>query len=236
MSARSLLALLHLCDSLFPIGGYAHSDGLEAAAASGAVADAATFRQWMDTLLHESLAYVDGPAVLLAWEGVAERRWRELRALDDEVYAQRPSSTMRTASRAVGTRLLRTWGRLHPHPSIDAMLSTGGPDRAEGADRRLGSWTLTVAFGAVCASAGIARGDALEGFMYTRLAAAASAAMRLMPLGQLEAHAIVAEALAVVPMVGRDVMARRDRPSSFTPLLDLAAMGQQYVPSRLFRS
>ena len=155
----------------------------------------------MDTLLHESLAYVDGPAVLLAWEGVAERRWPELRALDDEVYAQRPSSTVRAASRAVGTRLLRTWGRLRPHPSIDAMLSTDGADR-----RRRGSWTLTVAFGAVCASAGIAQRDALEGFMYTRLAAAASAAMRLMPLGQLEAHAIVAESLAVVPMV----VSRRD--------------------------
>jgi urease accessory protein len=233
LSDQSLLALLHLCDSLFPIGGYAHSDGLEAAAASGAVADAATFRQWMDTLLHESLAYVDGPAVLLAWEGVAERRWRQLRLLDDEVYAQRPSSTMRTASRAVGTRLLRTWNRLHPHPSIDALLSTGARDRD---DQPMASWTLPVAFGAACASAGIGQGDALGGFMYTRLAAAASAAMRLMPLGQLEAHAIVAEFLAVVPKIGRDVMARRDRPSSFTPLLDLATMSQQYVPSRLFRS
>jgi urease accessory protein len=232
MSDGALLALLHLCDSLFPVGGYAHSDGLEAAASSGAVADAATCREWMNTLLHENLAYVDGPAVLLAWEGFAERRWRELRALDDEVYAQRPSSTVRAASRAVGTRLLRTWVRLRPHPSIDAMLSTGG-DRD---DRSPGSWTLTVAFGAVCAAAGIAPRAALEGFMYTRLAAAASAAMRLMPLGQLEAHALVTESLAVVPTICHEVMARRDRPSSFAPLSDLAAMGQQYVPSRLFRS
>jgi urease accessory protein len=230
MSDASRLALLHLCDSLFPTGGYAHSDGLETVAASGEVADAATLREWMDTLLRESLAYVDGPAVLLAWESVAERRWLELHALDDEVYAQRPSSTVRAANRAVGTRLLRTWGRLHPHRSIDAMLST------DGGGHHGGSWTLTVAFGAVCACAGISPRCALESFMYTRLAAAASAAMRLMPLGQLEAHAIVTDSLALVPMVCRDVMTRRDRPSSFTPLFDLAAMGQQYVASRLFRS
>jgi urease accessory protein len=227
MGDRSLLALLHLCDSLFPTGGYAHSDGLEAAAAAGAVVGAATFREWMDTLLHGSLARVDGPAVLLAWEGFAGRRWTELRALDDEVFAQRPSSTVRAASRSVGTRLLRTWGRLRPHPAIDAMCSPGGP---------AGSWTLTVAFGAVCASAAISPRAALEGFMYTRLAAAASAAMRLMPLGQLEAHGMVAELLAAVPGVVDDVMARRERPSSFTPLFDLSAMSQQYVPSRLFRS
>jgi urease accessory protein len=223
----ALLALLHLCDSLFPTGGYAHSDGLEAAASSGAVVDGTTFRDWMDTLLHEGLAYVDGPAVLLAWEGLAERRWPELRVLDNEVYAQRPSSSVRASTRAVGTRLLRTWGQLRPHPSIDAMVATGA-----GA----GAWTLTVAFGAVCASARIAQRDALEAFMYTRLAAAASAAMRLMPLGQLEAHVIVTGSLAAVPDVVREVMARRDRPSSFTPYLDLAAMGHQYVPSRLFRS
>jgi urease accessory protein len=230
MSDSALLSLLHLCDSLFPTGGYAHSDGLEAAASSGAVADAATFREWMETLLHDSLAHMDGPAVLLAWEYFAERRWNALGALDNELYAQRPSSTMRAASRAVGTRLLRTWARLRPHPSLDAMLSTSGDDRHPGA------WTLTVAFGAACAAAAIAPRAALEGFMYTRIAAAASAAMRLMPLGQLEAHVIVTESLAEVPMVCRGVMARRERPASFTPLFDIAAMGQQYVPSRLFRS
>jgi urease accessory protein len=229
MSGGSLLALLHLCDSLFPTGGYAHSDGLEAAAAAGMVNDAATFREWMDTLLHDSFANCDGPAVLLAWQGFAERRWPELAALDDEVYAQRPSSTVRSASRAVGTRLLRTWGRLRPQPMIDAMMSTD----LEGGLR---SWTLTVAFGAVCASAGIAPSAALEGFIYTRLTAAASAAMRLMPLGQLEAHGIVAASLGEVPQVCRDIMARRDRPSSFTPFFDLATMSHQYVESRLFRS
>lgn len=229
MSDGSLVALLHLCDSLFPTGGYAHSDGLEAAASAGAVADGATFREWMDTQLHEGLACLDGPAVLLAWEGFAERRWTELGTLDDEVYALRPSSTVRVASRAVGTRLLRTWGQLRPDPAIDTMLSFKRDGQAEG-------WTLTVAFGAVCAAVRIEPLAALQGFMYTRLTAAASAAMRLMPLGQLEAHGIVAAALADVPMVCRDVMVRRDRPWSFAPLFDVAAMGQQYVPSRLFRS
>jgi hypothetical protein len=33
--ARPLLALLHVSDSLFPIGGFGYSDGLEAATAAG---------------------------------------------------------------------------------------------------------------------------------------------------------------------------------------------------------
>src|SRR4029434_734251 len=35
--ARPLLALLHVSDSLFPIGGFGYSDGLEAATAAGLV-------------------------------------------------------------------------------------------------------------------------------------------------------------------------------------------------------
>src|SRR5262249_60943738 len=36
-TTRPLVALLHICDSLFPIGGFGYSDGLEAATAAGAV-------------------------------------------------------------------------------------------------------------------------------------------------------------------------------------------------------
>ena len=36
-ASHTRLALLHLCDSLFPLGSFAHSDGLETVASSGAV-------------------------------------------------------------------------------------------------------------------------------------------------------------------------------------------------------
>ncbi len=43
--------LLHLCDSLFPIGAFAHSEGLEGATADGAVTTAGDLRQWLDVCL-----------------------------------------------------------------------------------------------------------------------------------------------------------------------------------------
>ena len=63
--------------------------------------------------------------------------------------------------------------------------------------------------------------------------------MRLMRIGQIEAHGLLAEALAEAPAVvdaieGR--VARGDQPGAFAPAFDLAAMGQQYVASRLFLS
>ncbi len=96
--------------------------------------------------------------------------------------------------------------------------------------------TLPVAFGVVCASADIDERAALEAYFYTRLAATISCAMRLMPIGQHEAHLRLADALARVPSLVDGVLARGEQPAAFLPALDLAAMNQQYVHSRLFRS
>lgn len=219
------LALLQLCDSLFPIGGFAHSDGLEAAVAEGRVKSGIDLRPWIDVVLNESLRRLDGPAVLLAWRAIADRRTQALHSLDEEMYAIRPSSTSRSASRAMGARLLATWRDIHP----DRLLLVDSGARL----------TLPVAFGVVCAASDVESRDAVEGFIYTRLSAIVSSAMRLIPLGQIEAHALLAKTLAEVPRVWTDIetsVARGERPGAFAPALDLAAMGQQYVGSRLFLS
>ena len=69
--------------------------------------------------------------------------------------------------------------------------------------------------------------------------AVASSAMRLMSIGQREAHALLAATLARVPAAVDAIEAglvRGDSLGAFAPAVDLAAMGQQYVRSRLFLS
>lgn len=222
MNGPALLALLHLCDSLFPIGGFAHSDGLEAATASGAVATADDLRVWMDACLVENLGRCEGPAVSLAWKAFAAGQPDVLWSLDAELHALRPSSTVRKSSRSMGTRLLKTWQQLRPSPGIESL-----------GDAKL---TLPVAFGVVCASAAVDQRATIEAFFYARLAATVSSAMRLMSIGQHEAHLLLARTLDRVPMVVSGLIERGEMPSAFMPAMDLAAMSQQYVHSRLFRS
>jgi urease accessory protein UreF len=81
----------------------------------------------------------------------------------------------------------------------------------------------------------VAAREAPEGFSYTRLASAASAAMRLLPIGQHEAHRVLAARLRSTPSIV-DVIVRQPTISSFAPALDIASMSHQYVRSRLFRS
>jgi len=224
-----MLSLLHLCDSLFPIGGFAYSDGLEAAsAANPAISDIGDLRDWMDACLDETIGRLEGPAVWQAWTAFTHEDWRALTLLDEELDALRPASSVRRSSRAMGLRLLTTWHALYP----DARLETAEALARAG---RLGP-ALPIAFAGACAVSGIERRPAVEAFAYTRLAATASAAMRLMPIGQTDAHRLLARTLDRVPAVVDGIIEGDGRLESFAPALDIAAMTQQYLHSRLFRS
>lgn len=221
---RRLLSLLHLCDSLFPTGSFAHSDGLEAATAAGLIATVDDLHEWMTVCLEENLGRIEGPAVWIA----STARRDELMTLDEELNALRPSSTARAASRAMGARLMRTWVEVHgqtPGLKVTAYDKRGP--------------SLPVAFGIVCGSIGIGAREAVEAFIYTRLASIVSSAMRLMSIGQRDAHALLARTLMRVP-AEVDTIARRsergDGLGAFAPAFDIAVMAQQHVRSRLFLS
>src|SRR5712691_11103848 len=97
--ASTLISLLHLCDSLFPIGGFGYSDGLEAATSSGTVVTAPDLPGWLDACLDETIGRSDGPTVLGAWTALSTCDWDALVVLDREATALRPSSTVRRSTR-----------------------------------------------------------------------------------------------------------------------------------------
>src|SRR5262249_3937397 len=107
--SQARLALLQMCDSLFPVGAFAHSDGLESAIAAGHVASAADLRHWMEATLAIGLRELEGPAVRDAVGAAQSDDVVALARLDADVDAMRASSAGREATRTMGTRLLRTW-------------------------------------------------------------------------------------------------------------------------------
>ena len=221
-----LLPLLHLCDSLFPTGAFAHSDGLEWATDRALVSSAADLGDWMDASLAQVLSRSDGPAVWLAWHAFSRRDWDSLAEITAEAFALRPSAVARQATRAMGVRLIRTWQQLYEPAGFEQMAAAIDVER---------TMTLPAAFGVVCASIGVEARATVEAFIYTRLASAASAAMRLMAIGQHEAHRMLASRLQNIgPMV--DAVLNQPVISSFAPAQDVATMSHQYVHSRLFKS
>jgi urease accessory protein len=227
VTTSRLLPLLHLCDSLFPVGAFAHSDGLEWATDAHRVVNTADLGGWMDGCLDQTIGQCDGPAIWHAWNACAAADWAALTAINVDVHALRPSASTREAIRAMGARLIRTWNLLYAPPGLLRLAAAVDVER---------TMTLPAAFAGVCAAEGIERRAALAAYIYTRLSAVASAAMRLMPIGQHEAHRVLAARLRRVDAVVDAIASSERRPGSFTPAMDIAAMSHQYVHSRLFRS
>ena len=223
-ASQARLALLHLCDSLFPIGSFAHSDGLETAVSSGGVASGADLRRWVDATLRVTLADAEGPTVRDAYIAACVNDVAALAMLDDEMHALRGSASGRAASRAMGTRLLGTWQQIRPSALVGAAIVA----RA--------CYTFPVAFGIACAACNVPIEETIEAYFYTRLAAVVSTAMRLMSIGQHESHGLLADVLRQVPSHTSLIVSSREPSRSFAPMMEIAAMGHQYVHSRLFRS
>lgn len=229
MDPHHLLRTLQLSDTLFPVGGFSWSDGLETAAAAGLVADANGLAAWAGHYLDAVFVPCDGLAAGRAHEATAARDWTTIERLEEEVTALRPASATRASSVSVGRRLLATCASVHPDLAIEPLRDLVARDPRRG--------NAAVVYGAVFALLGVRQRDMLLAFGYSRLAGIVSAGLRLLPVGQVQGQLVLSRVLIRVPEAVDAVAAAGAAPlRSFSPMLDVQQMNHQDLYSRLFRS
>ena len=225
MQSIQLLQVLQLMDSFFPVGAFAYSDGLEAAAAAGHLSDAETLQQWMDHFIHAVFVPCEGLAPVKSLTALRAPDHEALRELDIELSAIRPSSAVRAASTGVGKRLLAAYASICHDENFDALC------------RLLPHGNAATAYGLVFFHRGIPASEAAAAFGYNRLAGIVSAGLRLISIGQQQGQALLTRGIDRLPSAVDRILAMQEEPlRSFSPLLDIQQMNHRYVYSRLFRS
>lgn len=222
LTGTELAALLLWFSPAFPTGGFAWSHGLEWAVATGRVKDADDLAGWLSDLLDRGSLACEAR---LFHELYGARRHGDLRAVErwtDLALALQPGEERRRETIRQGDAFVRA-------------VEAGWPEvvPSDLASRRPDALPLVAATAAVTAAAGIPQVPAAQAHLLAGVQLLVSAAVRLIPLGQ-------SEALAILARLAPAVAARAARPprrlAGAALQADLASLCHEVQPTRLFRS
>jgi len=224
-----LLSLLHFADSAFPTGGYAHSFGLERYCQAGIVQDRDGLERFLVTHLEGSAGPCDATAAAAALRGLGRGDLEACRRLDETIEAMKVVKEFRDGSRQMGRQTLRVATALTGDGHLDTYLRDVNARRAPGHH--------AIAFGMVAAALGWEAPAAVTAFLYSTTSLLVGAALRLLPMGQLEGQAVLWSLHPVIERVAREAVERAPGDLwSFTPGLDIQGMLHEHLEARLFRS
>lgn len=226
------LRLKQLGDSALPIGGVAHSWGLETLAVSGLLRPdhvgafldsylgAAGLLEAVFCRAAHQLTDLRSPAGAAAWCDLNRR-----------LSALKLARESRAASATLGRRLLGLMQTLANTPAVDTALALAK-------QHTLDSHHCT-AFGLIGGALGVDAHLTVLAYLQQSVAGLVSACQRLMPLGQSQATRIIWDLgprLSEVALLSRTYPLRDAAQLACMPALDLASMRHQTLPTRLFVS
>jgi urease accessory protein len=220
-----LLLLQAWLSPAFPVGGYSYSHGLEYAVEAGALPDRAALQNWIEGILLFGAGRNDALLIREIHRAVTAREFERCDEIAAFAAAFRGTSELALESSAQGTAFVRA-------------LTAGWPEIA--AAEPLRQWqrpVYPVAFGAAGAIAGIDQRLAVTAYLHAFCSNLVSAALRLMPIGQSEGLACLANLSKMLPALADGwELVPFDDIGAAALMVDFCSMRHETQYTRLFRS
>ena len=236
MRLIALARLLQLCSQALPIGGYSHSQGLEAAIEHEVVRDEGSLLRWVSDVLEFSVKSFEIPymvSMAVAW---ARSDPAAVAALNEEYLSSRESAERRAAAVQMGFSLRALLCVLpdFPQDTVDTL-------------RAIPDLSLPCVWSAAATAWDIQPRESVMGYLWTWAENQVLVAMKAVPLGQSAGQRVllaigsrIAGAAADLDSggTGADAIgdASSDGYSNFSPGLAILSSRHETQYSRLFRS
>ncbi|QOW09057.1 urease accessory protein UreF [Kaistella flava (ex Peng et al. 2021)] len=229
MNLNFLAGLLHISDPTLPIGGYAHSNGLETYVQKRIVHNRQTATEFVQNMLQYNLKYNDGAFVKLAYEAAKEGNLELLIKLDNECNALKCPKEIRQASQKLGLRLIKIFKRNENSSIMEAF--------EKAIQNKEANSHYCIVFGIFASQMDIPLYQALLGFYYTSVTGMITNAVKLVPLGQLDGQDILFSMYPVMEKtVAETIELDRDMVGLCNTSFDIRCMQHENLYSRLYMS
>lgn len=224
--AVRLARLLQFGDSMFPVGGFSFSGGLESAIQKGLVSDSETLRAFARTAV-EQAALGDGIALIWAHRAAVAGDLEELTRIDHQVYARKLSGETRTMTVRMGKKFTEMGAGITDAPLLRTFLEGIGQGATPGC--------YPVALGLHFAVQGLPDRDAFVIHQYGVAAMILGAALRLMRISHVDTQRMLFELNGEAEAAYADAArAELSDMASFAPQVDILAAVHVKAHVRLF--
>lgn len=184
MANDTLFTLLQINDSMFPIGSFAHSYGLESYVNDGVVCDNDTAARYAELTLTHNIFYNDGAFLNKAYHYAQKKNaWQKLCELDELATALKAPSEIRNASQKLALRFLKLTSELDEKPLCRKYLNAIEENALTG--------HYSIALALYAAKSGISRTNTLTAFYYNSINGIVTNCAKMVPISQTIAQKIL---------------------------------------------
>ena len=232
-ASYSAVRLLQFGDSVFPVGSFTFSNGLEMAVQVGVVRDRETLREYVRTVTRQA-ATSDAIALLAGHRAAVAGDVDGIRRADEAVLLRKLTDETRTMTIRMGRKLAEAASRIVGDSVLDKRFRATESAARSAIDAPV-PVTYPVALGAVAAAVGLSEQDAFAAHQYGTAMVVLSAALRLMRVDHLDVQEILFAVNAAVADDYRDVAtASLEDMRAFAPVVDVLAAAHRHAHVRMF--
>lgn len=222
----ALYRLMTWLSPAFPVGAFSYSSGIEWAVEAGDIADAASLRDWLASMLADGSGFCDGVFLAGAWRAASSQDDAGLREVAELAAAFVPSRERQLETSSQGRAFIDIARSAWNCDGLDQIIAQCD-----------GAIVYPVAVGLVSAAHEIPIAPAMHAFFHALTSNWISAGARLIPLGQTDSQRVLALLEPVVVATAkRALQASLDDLGSASFRADLAGMRHETQYTRLFRS
>lgn len=225
-NATTLMRLLEFTDSAFPVGTFSFSNGLETAAETGLVHDAATLEEYTHDIARQA-AFTDGVAALHAFRSYRLGDYDGILDADRQAILCKMNAEARLMTRRMGKKLAELSEHIFRDETVGRWLGDIDSGRTPG--------TYPAAQGIVFAACGLSEKGLFCSHQYGVVNMVVSAALRCVRVSHYDTQRILFRAAekmdelyACVSDMGFDDM------YTFVPQADILASLHEKGTKRMF--